>query len=530
VNIKVKIPKVLRGFSLSSPAFRIVLSCLLLGIIACVGAVAFFYVKYQHIIDEKMSKPVFENSARIYAVPKILHPGDKETREHTATELKRAGYTPTGDKYASKIGTYKLITDGIQIMPEPESFHNPEGAEAHFANGAVAEIKSMASGVPLAAYELEPEILTGLFDTQQRIKRRLVSYNEIPPVLVRAVLAIEDRHYFEHGGINYLAWVSAILDDLRGQRRGASTLTMQLSRGFFLTQEKTIKRKLTEMLIAIEMEQRYSKEQIFEFYANYVPMGQRGSFSINGFGEASQAYFGKDMKNLTLPEAAMLAAIIQRPSYLNPYKHPERILARRNLVIDGMVETGAITSEEAEKAKATALKLAPYNVEASDAPYFVDLLKDTQLTKYSEEQLSQEGMRIYTTIDPDLQRAAADAIETSIISIDEQLKKNRTKRVKNAQGKMETVVMPGPPAQVALIAMDPKTGEILALVGGRNYGFSQLNHVQAKRPTGSIFKPFVYAAALNTGLSGQQPVYTPITLINDEPTTFNFDDKIYEPR
>ena len=528
--IKLKVPKLSKGFSFSAPWVRITLAGVLLCVILGTGTFAYFYIKYQHIIDRKMSGPVFENTARIYAVPKTLHPGDKATREKTAGELRRAGYTVSGEKNESKIGTFQLEKDGIEIRPGAESFHNPEGAKVTYANGAIHEIHSLASGATLSAYDLEPEILTGLFDTQQRIKRRLVNYDEIPPVLVRAVLAIEDRHFFEHSGVNYLSWVSAILDDLRGQRRGASTLTMQLSRGLFLTPEKTITRKLTEMLIAIQLEQRYSKQQIFEFYANQINLGQRGSFAINGFGEAAQAYFSKDIKNLTVPEAALLAALIQRPSYLNPYNHPDRAMARRNLVLEAMVETGSLKRDEADKAKATALKLAPYNVEASDAPYFVDLLKETQLNKYSEEQLNQEGMRIYSTIDPDLQRAAAEAIAASLPAIDAQVKKNRTKRVKNDKGKFESVATPGPPAQVALIAMDPKTGEILALVGGRNYGFSQLNHILAKRPTGSIFKPFVYAAALNTAINGQQPVFTPISLINDEPTTFNFDDKVYEPR
>ena len=279
----------------------------------------------------------------------------------------------------------------------------------------------------------------------------------------------------------------------------------------------------TEMMIAIELEQRYSKKQIFEFYANKVPMGQRGSFSIAGFGEAAQAYFGKDLKNLTLPECALLAAIIQRPSYLSPYKHPERALARRNLVLEGMVETGAISKDEAERAKATALKLAAPNVEASDAPYFVDLVKETLLSRYTEEQLNEDGLRIYSTLDPELQAAAAEAVDEAIKETDAIATKMRTKKLKIGKGKAaqtQTVVTPGPMPQVALIAMKPDTGEVLALVGGRNYGMSQLNHAVAKRPTGSIFKPFVYATAINTALTGQQPVFTAASQVDNTPTAF----------
>ena len=347
-------------------------------------------------------------------------------------------------------------------------------------------------------------------------------------------------------------------DILHGHRgQGGSTLTMQLSRGFFLTPEKTMKRKLTEMLIAIELEQKFSKQRIFEMYANQVPMGQRGSFSINGFGEASRAYFNKDMKDLTLPEAALLAGIIQRPSYLSPYRHPERALERRNLVLDSMVETDAITREQADRAKATPLKLAAPNVEASDAPYFVDLVKDQISSQYNDSELNEQAMRIYTTLDPDLQRAAAEAVEVGMKLVDEQVLKLRTHKTKVGTGpnaKVEETVQPGVLPQVAVVVLDPHTGEVLALVGGRNYGQSQLDHAIAKRPTGSIFKPFVYAAAINTALTGQKisvghtapdtggnappdvdvsgapGIFTPATLVDDAQVSIAYGDQVYEPR
>ncbi len=304
---------------------------------------------------------------------------------------------------------------------------------------------------------------------------------------------------------------------------------MQLSRGFFLTPEKTIKRKLIEMLIAEEMERKFSKQQIFDFYANWVDLGQRGSFAISGFAEAAHSYFNKDLKDITLPEAALLAGLIQRPSYLSPYRHPERALERRNLVLESMVETHAITREQADKAKAAPLKLAPPNVEAADAPYFVDMVRDTLINKFNENDLNDQSYRIYTTLDPNLQKAAAQAVEAGIKQVDEQVRRLRTKRVRVGK-KFETTVEPGPQAQVALVALDPHTGAVLALVGGRDYGWSQLNHALSKRPTGSIFKPFVYAAAMNTAIDGSQSVITPASTVTDEPTTFAYGDQIYEPR
>src|SRR6266487_393128 len=243
-------------------------------------------------------------------------------------------------------------------------------------------------------------MITSLSEGDQRAKRQVVKFNDIPKIMVDAVLAIEDRRFFEHSGINFARFAQAAWIDVVRQKhpQGGSTLTMQLSRGFFLTPERTIKRKLTEMLIATELEQKFSKQQIFEIYANWVDLGQRGSFAINGFAEASRAYFNKDFRDITLPEAALLAGVIQGPSRLSPYRHSERALERRNLVLDSMVETHAITREQAEKAKATPLKLAPPNVEASDAPYFVDLVRDALIGKVPEREMNDQAYRIYTTL------------------------------------------------------------------------------------------------------------------------------------
>ncbi len=516
------------------PVVKVALATFVVVFLACVGVFAFYYVRYDRIVEKRLRGQLFNNAAQIYARPVEVNLGDKATPPQIATILRRAGYTEERAKGASRIGTYKLVSGGIEIYPGPASYHSEDGALIHVTGGKVDQIVGEGStkGQSLSAYELEPELVTALADSQDRAKRQLIKFPDIPKVLVDAVLAIEDRSFFRHSGVSYMGLARAVYVDLRERRheQGGSTITMQVSRMFFLTPEKTLKRKLTEMLIAVELEQKASKQQIFELYANQVPMGQRGSFTIVGFGEASRAYFNKELQSLTLPEAALLAGLIQRPSYLSPYRHPERALDRRNLVLDSMVETGAIKRDEAERAKAAPLKLAPMNVEASDAPYFVDLVKDTLTSRYSERDLNDQAYRIYTTLDPDLQRAAAEAVQVGIKEVDEQLRKLRTKRVK-AGKTYETKVLPGPEPQVALVAMDPHTGEVLALVGGRNYGMSQLDHAVSKRPTGSVFKPFVYAAAVNTAVSAGGPsVVTPASLIDDSPTTFSYGDQIYEPR
>ena len=510
------------------PVVRTVLAIFLALALLVIGGFSYFYVKYDRVIAKRFSNPIFSNSAHIYAIPKTVRPGQTLQAKAIAADLRHAGYSENTD--TSPMGSYHLLKDGIEITPGPESYHSPDPARITVQNGKVDSITSRGS--ELSAYELEPQLVTALFDAEQRSKRQLVKYDEIPKVMVDAVLAIEDRRFFQHGGVNFLRLVQAFWIDVTRQRheQGGSTITMQLSRAFFLTPEKTVKRKLSEIMIALELEQKFSKQQIFEFYANRVDLGQRGSFTISGFAEASKSYFNKDLKDITLPEAALLAGLIQAPSYLSPYRHPERALDRRNIVLDAMADTHAITRAEADKAKATPLKLAPPNVEASDAPYYIDLVRDTLVNKFNEREVNDQSYRIYTTLDPDLQRAAAQSVEMGIKLVDDQVTKMRTRKVKIGKGKYETHVVPGPQAQVALVALDPRSGAVLALVGGRNYGFSQLNHAVAKRPTGSIFKPFVYAAAMNTALDGATSVLTPASMVDDTATTFAYGDQIYEPR
>jgi penicillin-binding protein 1B len=532
--IKVKIPRI-KGLR-NKPKSFLVRAGVAAGIVIFLvffGTFSYYYVKYQKIVNDRMNGQIFANTAKIYAQPRSVRIGQKADVKEISNYLRHAGYTEAGESGQSPFGTYRLLNSAIEVKPGQESYYNSEGAVIRLQDGKVDKIAALGdSGDSLSAYELEPQLVTGLFETQQRAKRRIVKYDDIPKVMVDAVTSIEDRRFFHHNGVNYWRLLGAAWADLRqgGNRQGGSTITMQVARGFFLSPEKKFKRKLIEIMISIELEQRFSKKQIFELYANQVDMGQRGSYAITGFGEAAQSYFGKDLKDISLPEAALLAGLIQSPSRLFPYRHPERATERRNLVLETMVETGDITRAQADAAKATPLKLAPQNVEASAAPYFVDMVREQLMSKYDNDELNQSGYRIYTTLDPALQKAAAEAVDTEIKEVDQQIAKLRTRKIKVGKNKYETKVQPGPTAQVALVAMDPHTGEILALVGGRNYGFSQLNHANAKRPTGSIFKPFVYAAAMNNAISNEQPLFTPSTLVDDSPTAFINGDDVYTPR
>ncbi len=517
---------------------------LLLTLVVCESIFGYYYYQYRHIVDERLQKPLFEQTAKIYAAPKEVRVGQKLTPETIAQELRDAGYSGDSDRERSRLGTYALNDASITIQPGPQSYHSEQGATVTFDNGKVSKI-SGDGGQALDAYELEPQLITGLSEGQYRTKRRLVTFNELPPNLVNAVTSIEDRRFFAHGGVDYFRLLGALRDDLRAGRRaeGGSTLTMQLARGFFLTPEKRVKRKIIEIAITFQLENRFNKQQIFQIYANEIPLGQQGSFAINGFGQAAQTYFSKDVRQLDLAQCAMLAGMIQHPSFLNPYRHPERVTQRRNLVLDAMVASGKITREQAMEAKAEPLHLTPINVDAGEAPYFVDLVRDRLVQHLGDTDFNHQGLRIYTSLDPDLQQVATNAVADEMKIVDAQVERLHARRVK--AGDNAPIVYP----QVALVALNPHTGQVLALVGGRNYGASQFDHAIQHRPTGSAFKPFVYAAAFNTSLAGtiltqpppqpaqaseqlvsaepappdpgrQSGVFTAVTLLNNTLTTF----------
>jgi penicillin-binding protein 1B len=491
------------------------------GCVALVGicVFTFFYVKYTGIVDERLKQPIFASTAQIFAAPREVRPGQKFSVQLIANELREAGYTADGAPQPSPLGSFSQGVQQITMRPGPQSYHAPDSATIHVSGGVVDAI-SDERGQSLSSYELEPLLITGLSEGAQRTKRRVLTYDEIPPNLVHAVIAIEDRRFFEHSGIDYWRILGAMRNDIFHLHRyteGASTLTQQLARGFFLTPERTYSRKMREAVISIILEHRFDKKQIFAMYANEIPLGQIGSFSIDGFGEASQDYFGKDVGKLDLAECAMLAGLIQSPSRLNPFHHPERAIERRNLVLDSMVETGAITKDQAETAKREPLHLVPGSVDASEAPYFVDLVHDQLTQRLGDRDFNREGLRIYTSLDPDLQRIATSAVDSTIHVVDELVDKVHARDKKLGK----PYIYP----QVALIALDPHTGQVLALVGGRSYGTSQVNHAVAHRPTGSIFKPFVYASAFQTAvegtmLPGQTALFSPVTMLSDESTTY----------
>lgn len=473
-----------------------------LGSVILVGSI--FYIRYARQIDRQIESGVFADSVNVYASPLYLSVGDVLSPEDLAFELGIAGYRRSEDGQPL---TYRTRRGWVEIFPEDSA----DPARVLLGGGGVAHIESRNK--ELKEVRLASPLITML--SAKKEERLPVTFRQIPAVLVNAVLSAEDKRFFQHDGFDLPRIVKAAYEDLKDGRKeqGASTLTMQLVRGLWLNQKKRWMRKIAEALMTLHIERTWSKERIFETYANQVYLGRQADYSLHGFGEGARMFFGKKLADLTLPEAALLAGMVQRPSYFNPFRSPERAKERRNLVLALMRNNGYITQEQYERAVDEPVRVAGDSLNEARAPWFLDLVNDELQRRRSNDD---EIRSVYSTIDLNLQRAAEEAVAAGMREID-RLLQNRNRKSGD------------PPPEAALVALDPRSGEIKALVGGRNYGKSQWNRILAKRPPGSVFKPFVYAAALDSAVSGRSNLFTPASLVDDSPTTFWFDGKPYQP-
>lgn len=518
MSVRVQVPRKAAAIRFAlNPVGKIILITGVVLVVLFVSVFTYFYSKYAKLTDEGLLRGPFPNASLLYASAEPVMVGDTGSPAEIAVRLHHSGYREDGR--GNRIGWFHLRPDAIEIFPGPDSYFDAERGVIKFKDGKVSEIISLHDNSASTEYDLEPELLSNLFD-KSREKRRMIRFADIPPLLVHAVISAEDKRFFQHSGFDPVRIIKAFIVDLREMRRaeGASTITQQLARNLWLNSSKTVSRKLAELMITVHLERKLTKQQIFEFYANQVDLGRRGSFGIRGFGEAAQAYFGKDVSQLSLPEAATLAGLIQQPSYRNPVRWPERAKARRNVVLNMMRENGYISQAQYEQAVAAPLVITKQGIESSDAPYFVDLVNQQLLDSFQDRDFNDTGYKVYTTVDMDLQHDALEAVAQGYKEVEAAIVKRHKKGT--------PLVLP----QVALIALDPHTGEVKALVGGTNYGSSQLNHAVAKRPSGSIFKPFVYAAALNSALyASNGSVITQSTTLQDEPRAFFYQGKPYEP-
>jgi len=490
-------------FGKSRFLFRSVMAVFVLAFVIGSDSLLRSYKYYSRIIDARLASGYLTSRPGLYAAPRLLRVGQGFSRDDLIAALRRAGYIETS---ASDVwsGSFREQAAAIDICPSQRNMpRQPSIVHLGFDDrDRISELTG--NGISLDSFTLEPEVLTNDVSSKTG-QRNTLAYSEIPGVLVHAILATEDRRFFEHRGVDLLGIARALWRNVGDEHlgQGGSTITQQLVKNTYLSSERTLRRKYAEAMLAFALERRLSKQDIFALYCNEIYLGQRGAVGVRGVEQAAHIYFGKELKNLSLNEAATIAGMIQGPSRYAPDRHVEAAQTRRNTVLAAMARDGWISAAQANATSAEAVSTSIRDTDASLAPYFVDYVNRVA---ESSLEISAENQRIYTTIDLELQQLAEAAL-------------NHQRHRLEAIYKDKSVQ-----PQAALVALDPKTGNVLAMVGGRNYGESQLNRAtDSRRQPGSTFKPFVYAAALEDGMS-------PVQMFSDAPREFIYDrNKVYRP-
>ncbi len=486
----------------------------------------YFWFEFSDRIDQKLlSGEVYTASAGIYSAPKILRVGEAISVPGLVEYLKTAGYVEKDSRADPSRSRFSIESNIVAIEPGVTGIIDRQkvfpSLTVKFAKNlkSVEAIGDRDSGNQVNTAKLEPKILSSIA-AEGDGRRKSVTFNDLPPHLIDAITVTEDRSFFEHYGVNFRGIARALWRRYEGDdnspiaNQGGSSITQQLVKNLLLTRDQTLERKVTEAYMSLILETRLSKQDIFALYANQIYLGQQSGVAIYGVGEASNAYFGKDVTQLTLPEAAFLAGIIRSPNRYNPYKNPERVKERRNQVLESMAETGEITSEQLAQSRVVEIELRQISntKDLRGMPYFSQYaIEELQRTVNDPEAL--QHLRVYTSIDPDLQRIAYEIVNKRLAALD----KHFPKKPKGA-------------LNASLVAMRPKTGEIVAMVGGRDYLANQFNRAtSAMRQPGSVFKPFVYAAAINSAYDSSSRQFTAATIFKDEKKTFTFNQDSYTP-
>ena len=511
-----------------------------LGAIAALTMVGVVYlsVSYGRIIDARLHGERDRAVPRVFARPLTLQTGQSLGLPELVARLNDVGYAQrarierAGD-FAIDRNTVLLLSRGGDHAGKVVTIAFPETPVPRKKTAKPPPpppqrvTRIHIAGKNIERITLDAPLLTALM-TGSREKRRRVALDTIPARMQEAVLAIEDRRFYYHPGVDPIRMVGALLTNLFGDRPylvGGSTITQQLARNFFLTEQMVVEqqtrqrsygRKILEQFMSIILETKATKNEILELYLNDVYLGNRGSFALHGVAEAAKIYFAKDVRNLTLSEAALIAGVIQSPSNHSPFNNPARAKERRDVVLRAMADGGYITSDAADRAQREPIAVVARAVD-NEAPYFIDYIGDVLDTAFPGVGTRPGALDIYTTLDLNLQRYAQDAVRDGIANVDAILGRRRR----------------GPQriAQAALVAIDPRSGEILAFIGGRSYSQSQFNRAAAaRRQIGSTFKPFVYLAAFEKAADEGTGDITPATLVHDEPTTWSFDNQEWTPK
>jgi penicillin-binding protein 1B len=485
------------------------LACLLL----LLGTVAFFYFysHYSAVVQQRIDSGFWHSRAGVYANSIKLRKGQSLSRERVVEMLRRTGYVEGASSDDIWNGYFIQRENGVEIRNNGMNSVAGESVLISFAGDEITRIASLTSpSSALQSFEIEGELLSGRSESK-RGRNNALKYEDIPENLRLAILTAEDQRFFNHYGIDPRGIARALFKNLsEGEiKQGGSTITQQLVKNTFLSPEKSFSRKFSEAFLALALERRMSKEEIFTLYCNEIYLGQYGSNGVHGVEEAAHAYFDKELKDLNLNEAAAIAAMIKNPNRFAPHKNEKDAADRRVWIISEMQRIGLTDAQTAERSKNTELALAkPKLNEKSIAPYFVDSIGKELTTKFRDRDYlnTNFNMRVYSTVDMQLQSLAEQAVAGQLARLDKIYAKKGLK------------------LQATLVSLDPRTGQVLAMVGGRNYLESQFNRAtDARRQPGSVFKPFVYATAIERGKS-------PMNIYNDSPAKFEMSSgRPYEP-
>lgn len=464
-------------------------------------------------IENRFSAQRWRIPSTVYSDTTLLYPGQRFDPQSLKEKLLDLGYRPLSRRPRQK-GEMRFAGSAVEVylndLKVPSRNQAGFPVKIRFDGGRIGSIERLGGRDSLPIVELEPEEI-GQFYGPERQRRQLVAIQQVPRDLVHAVLAAEDSRFFEHHGFDPLGMLRALYVNLRyGEiRQGGSTITQQLAKNFFLTPERTFSRKLVELVMSIIIEKMYTKDEILEIYLNDIYLGQSGSVAINGVGEAAMFYFGQKVADISLAEAAAIAGLIRAPGRYSPYIDKGRCRQRRDAVLKAMHAKGWVTAEALQAGLAQPIRTVGENIAAKKAPYFMDYLSRQLESLYSPDDLTGLGLSIYTTLDTQVQRAAERALERGLTRLENKVPGLRKKD-------------PAHQLQGAVIVMQPKTGFILAMVGGRNYALSQFNRIdQSRRQPGSAFKPLIYLAALD--------VLTPASRLSNAPRTYLIDGKPWAP-
>ena len=502
----------------------LLLSCSGLALFLC-GSLAVLTFRTDRAIVSRFEGKRWRLPSKIYSDTLSLYPGVSLDKARVSDRLRRLGYQPARKAVLRKGETREgkgSLDIYLHDFVYPELKFEGFPLRLELRSGSIQRLVDLRkSGREISSVDLEPELITGLFEKVWE-ERKLVSLAEVPLNLVNAVIATEDQRFRKHPGVDPRAVLRAVLSNLRAGRvaQGASTLTQQLVKNFFLTPQRTLGRKIQEAAMAVLLELRYSKDQILEAYLNEIYFGQKGSQGVYGVGHAAEFYFGKPVRDLTLAESALLAGLIRAPNLYAPHKDTARIRERRDYVLERMWGLGLITEAEFNAASAEPVEVRLFYPERNEAPYFVDYLVKELEKEYSLDILTSEGLMVFTSLDVEMQGAAEKSLSEGLAELER----------KNPSLRGPSPATPGDGIQGCLVALEPHTGFIRAMMGGRDYRRTQFNRVtQARRQPGSLFKPIVYETALTEAPEGV-PAFRATSLLPDEPLVIRTGGKSWSPR